>query len=238
MRNVLEKWVLWRIVLAAFEEEFSCLQTEGIPKTSTLVFCHKCVDVFETKHKCPAEVVTRAQLRLPSRLLAAKESQSGEAQFFFSDESIDILHGAVERSGVDGVLCLGVPRLFEALRKNKNETRHLFLLDYDERYGQFFSQQLKYAQYSMLVDHFYDGKASGKIRDFFRGKCSKILLICDPPFGVFLEPLMHTIESLQQRYKEARGEKSAEFLRVHCDSDVRCKYILRSNKDYWMSDYR
>ncbi|PIO60249.1 hypothetical protein TELCIR_18259 [Teladorsagia circumcincta] len=82
-----------------------------IPKTSVLVFCHKCVDVFETKHKCPAEIVTRTQLRFPSRLLAAKESQSGEAQYFFSDESIEILHGAVDRSGVDGVLCLGVPRV-------------------------------------------------------------------------------------------------------------------------------
>ncbi|KAK6016074.1 hypothetical protein OSTOST_18449 [Ostertagia ostertagi] len=102
--------------------------------------------------------------------------------------------------------------------------------------GQFFPAT-QYAQYSMLVDHFYDGKASGKIRDFF-AKCSKILLICDPPFGVFLEPLMHTIESLQQRYKEARGEKSAEFYGCIVIPMFVGKYILRSYKDYWMSDYR
>ncbi|KAK6036915.1 hypothetical protein COOONC_25580 [Cooperia oncophora] len=183
---------------------YGCIpkKLKAIPKSSVLVFCHECIDVFETKHKCPSEVVSRAQLRCPSRLLAAKESQSGEAQFFFSNESIEVLQGAVERSGVDGVLCLGTPRLFEVLRKKKDSNRHLFLLDYDERYARFFPAR-QFAQYSMLVDHFFDKKASKKLDAFF-AECSQVLLICDPPFGVFLEPLMQTVESLQQRYKKAR----------------------------------
>ncbi|VDO43461.1 unnamed protein product [Haemonchus placei] len=189
----------------SYQSESKAVCYGCIPKnySSALVFCHECVDVFEMKHKCPAEVVTRAQLRHPSRLLEAKDSCKGEAQFFFSNESIEILQGVVERSGVDGVLCLGAPRLFEELRGKKGEKRHLFLLDYDDRYARFFPAT-QFAQYSMLVDHFYDRKALDRLCSFF-AECAQILLICDPPFGVFLEPLMHTVDSLRQRHKKARS---------------------------------
>lgn len=61
-----------------------------IPETSSLVFCHTCVDVFEAKHRCPSVVVTRAELQLPSRLLAAKDSHSGEAVSFIG--ILELLH--------------------------------------------------------------------------------------------------------------------------------------------------
>ncbi|XGW09987.1 hypothetical protein V3C99_011899 [Haemonchus contortus] len=218
------------------EEESYQSELKTIPKSSALVFCHECVDVFEMKHKCPAEIVTRAQLRHPSRLLEAKDSCKGEAQFFFSDESIEILQGVVERSGVDGVLCLGAPRLFEELRGKKGENRHLFLLDYDDRYARFFPAT-QFAQYSMLVDHFYDRKALERLCSFF-AECAQVLLICDPPFGVFLEPLMQAVDCLRQRHKKARGEKPSDFRACIAIPMFVGKYVLRNYKDYWMSDYR
>ncbi|KAK5980197.1 hypothetical protein GCK32_018149, partial [Trichostrongylus colubriformis] len=54
----------------------------------------------------------------------------------------------------------------------------------------------------MLVDHFFDNEASERVSAFF-ADCAQILLICDPPFGVFLEPLMLTFEALHQRYRKA-----------------------------------
>ena len=57
----------------------------------------------------------------------------------------------------------------------------VFLLDYDARYVSFviilkdycsfqapFSPALKFAQYSMLVHHFYDGKAKRRFRTFLK----------------------------------------------------------------------
>lgn len=35
-------------------------------------------------------------------------------------------------------------------------------------------------------------------------ECENLLLVCDPPFGAFLDPLMRSIEALKQRHKEAR----------------------------------
>ncbi|EPB68619.1 hypothetical protein ANCCEY_12289 [Ancylostoma ceylanicum] len=210
---------------------YGCIpkKLKEIPKTSTLVFCHECVDVFETKHKCPSEIVTRTQLRFPTKLLHPLEAQNGEAQFFFSEEALGVLSDAVDRSQADGVLCLGAPRLFETLRQQKNG-RHLFLLDYDKRYVCFtsfgnlvihvvmesicngkwiqahFYPSRQFGQYSMLVDHFYDNKTATRLSAFF-AECASVLLVCDPPFGVFIEPLMRSIESLKQRHKDARKQK-------------------------------
>ncbi|VDM64339.1 unnamed protein product [Angiostrongylus costaricensis] len=194
---------------------------QEIPPSTVLVFCHKCVDVFAVKHKCPSEIVSRAQLRAPTRLLAAKESQSGEAQFYFSDESLSVLKNVVRRSQIEGVLCLGTPRLFEELRQETGD-RRLFLLDYDKRFAQFFPAH-QFGQYSMLVDHFYDERSSEELHGFF--ECSSVLLVCDPPFGVFLNPLMRTCSvstgiSFDVKNLEVLGN------------------VLEDYKDYWMSDYR
>uniref|UniRef100_A0A158R010 Zinc finger CCHC domain-containing protein 4 n=1 Tax=Nippostrongylus brasiliensis TaxID=27835 RepID=A0A158R010_NIPBR len=217
---------------------FACAvyRLKEFPETSTLVFCHECVNVFETKHKCPSQVVTKAQLRSPSRLLDAKVSQSGEAQFFFSDESLDVLKNAVVRSGADAVLCLGAPRLFETLRNDATKKRKLFMLDYDKRYANFFPTR-QYAQYSMLVDHFFSKKGQIRLQNFF-AESEKVLLVCDPPFGVFIEPLMASIDSLMRRYTEARKDDAATFYACIVIPMFVGKYILRSRGDFWMSDYR
>ncbi|WKX96140.1 hypothetical protein Q1695_012525 [Nippostrongylus brasiliensis] len=223
---------------SAYAGRIGCIpkRLKEFPETSTLVFCHECVNVFETKHKCPSQVVTRAELRSPSRLLDAKVSQTGEAQFFFSDESLDVLKNAVVRSGAEAVLCLGAPRLFETLRNDGIKKRKLFMLDYDKRYANFFPAR-QYAQYSMLVDHYFSKKGQIRLQNFF-AKSEKVLLVCDPPFGVFIEPLMASIDSLMRRYKEARKDDAATFYACIVIPMFVGKYILRSHSDFWMSDYR
>ncbi|KAE9413846.1 hypothetical protein Angca_005323 [Angiostrongylus cantonensis] len=217
--------------------DYACIEKklQEIPPSMVLVFCHKCVDVFAVKHKCPSEIVSRAQLRAPTRLLAAKESQSGEAQFYFSDESLSVLKNVVRRSQIEGVLCLGTPRLFEELRQ-ENADRRLFLLDYDKRFAQFFPAH-QFGQYSMLVDHFYDESSSEELHSFF-SECSSVLLVCDPPFGVFLNPLMRTVDALKQRHQNFRDGNPATFYGCIVIPMFVGKHVLRSYKDYWMSDYR
>uniref|UniRef100_A0A0K0D5J2 CTCHY-type domain-containing protein n=1 Tax=Angiostrongylus cantonensis TaxID=6313 RepID=A0A0K0D5J2_ANGCA len=90
----------------------------------------------------------------------------------------------------------------------------------------------------MLVDHFYDESSSEELHSFF--SCSSVLLVCDPPFGVFLNPLMRTVDALKQRHQNFRfvDGNPATFYGCIVIPMFVGKHVLRSYKDYWMSDYR
>lgn len=89
-----------------------------------------------------------------------------------------MLLNVVEESNADGVLCVGAPRIFEALKLRKNEK--VFMLDVDrrfvcfslfiltyEQYQAHFYPATQYAQYSMLVNYFYHNKALERLSNFF-----------------------------------------------------------------------
>lgn len=95
--------------------------------------------------------MTRKQLKNPSRFLEALDKQSGEAvssfvifctfcqfqQYFFSSESLEVVLNMVDAAKVDGVICVGSPRIFEALRGRKEGKGQIFMLDIDRRYVSF-----------------------------------------------------------------------------------------------------
>lgn len=86
----------------------------------------------------------------------------------------------------------------------------------------------------MLVDHFFDKNAEPKLLEFFQSSRS-ILLITDPPFGVFMEPLLKSIEKMKERFV-ATGKKAASFYSMIVLPIYIRKYVLHDN--FWMSDYR
>lgn len=137
----------------------------------------------------------------------------------------------VEASNVDGVLCLGTPRLFEELKLKKD--KRIFMLDIDRRYvsllfhlklNQFrpistyrrsthntacsfitfttIKLQRDLETFSLYVFHFY--------LYLFLQKCSSVLLVCDPPFGLVMEPLMNSLLKLEKMHQQAR------FLQLIC----------------------
>ncbi|CAI4231767.1 unnamed protein product [Auanema sp. JU1783] len=201
-----------------------------------LLYCRLCDDVFEGKHRCPCEPVTRKQLKNPSKLLESLESQTGEAQYFFSDDALSVMTAAIKNAKIDGVLCIGAPRLFETLKNDKEDKKHIFMLDFDRRYAHFY-QSLQYAQYSMLVDHFFDPKAEQKLNNFF-AKCSSLLIVCDPPFGVILDPLVESIKKNIARYMAARKGKKSKVNTAYIVPFFLDKHIMRLDPSFWLCDYR
>jgi hypothetical protein len=140
-------------------------------------------------------------------------------QFWFDEEALTVIETAIECNHIDGILCLAAPSVFERLRA---KSRSCFLLDLDPRFVShplsrsfrnlhsqspriqiaFFSAS-ECAQYSMLVDHFYDPDAETSL-NVFMGKCRRLLIVCDPPFGVFISPLLSTLHKLQRRHAVAQ----------------------------------
>ncbi|CAI2338577.1 unnamed protein product [Caenorhabditis sp. 36 PRJEB53466] len=121
--------------------------------SDTILYCKECINVFPNKHECVCEPIEKEALSRPTTLLPPVSEQHGESQFFFSDESLGVILKAVEKSTMDGVLCIGAPRIFENVRALYPQ-KNVFLLDYDKRFAKFFPSK-QYAQYSMLVDHFF-----------------------------------------------------------------------------------
>ncbi|UMM17934.1 hypothetical protein L5515_014247 [Caenorhabditis briggsae] len=200
--------------------------------TDTVLYCKDCINVFANKHECVCEPVEKETLAKPTNLLPPVSEQHGESQFFFSEETLGVIVRAVEKSKVDGILCIGAPRIFENIRARHPE-KNVFLLDYDKRFAKFFPSK-QYAQYSMLVDHFFDKNAEPKLMEFFQNSKS-VLLITDPPFGVFMEPLLKTIEKMKQRFVTTGKEITSFYSMIVLPIYIR-KYVLHDN--FWMSDYR
>ncbi|KAF8362192.1 hypothetical protein PRIPAC_89115 [Pristionchus pacificus] len=208
-----------------------------IPKDSKIVFCPQCLEVFADKHKHPGTFVTRPQLRRPSRLLETIDDQHGMAQFFFSDDTLSVISSSISNGKYDGIVCMGSPRLFEHLKEEKKEGRQLFILDWDERYLSFFLAKMS-ARYSMLTDFFPDPKAEERLNAFL-ATVSRLVIVTDPPFGVFVEPLMKSVQAIRTRHAIARGSSPAVSHSIVFLPFFVGKHALKNYKgELWMSDYR
>lgn len=62
-----------------------------------------------------------------------------------------------------------------------------------------FFDPTKFAQYSMLTDYLYDSKGDIHLNAFLR-RISRLLIVCDPPFGAMISPLMNSLNRLELRY--------------------------------------
>ncbi|EJW69840.1 hypothetical protein WUBG_19252 [Wuchereria bancrofti] len=51
----------------------------------------------------------------------------------------------------------------------------------------------------MLANHFYDPISITKLTTFF-GSVHRLVIVCDPPFGVFIEALTNSIEKLREQF--------------------------------------
>jgi len=106
------------------------------------------------------------------------------AQFLFSQRSVEFIVRCIEEQGFKKVLCVGTPRLHEALnkrKKNKNKRPiDCLLLDIDHRLLQFYNTR-KMCRYNMFNHHFFDGSRGSRLyKSFLSGEdAEKIVLVTD-----------------------------------------------------------
>ncbi|CAI5443624.1 unnamed protein product [Caenorhabditis angaria] len=70
--------------------------------------------------------------------------------------------------------------------------------------------------------------------EFFE-KSTKVILIVDPPFGVFMEPLLKSIDKMKDRFEKTGKVRSNFYSMIILPIFIR-KYVLHD--EFWMSDYR
>ncbi|VDN17488.1 unnamed protein product [Gongylonema pulchrum] len=170
-------------------------------KNKAKYYCSKCNDIFLLPHVHPLKgPVSIAELRRPTQLLAPLTQKHSESQYWFSDESLRVLLIGIRNSRCNGVLCIGTPTVFEYLQSDKELRAHCksFLLDIDSRFVPFFRSS-HFAVYSMLTNHFYDSRSTTKLNAFF-ATLNRLVIVCDPPFGVFMKPLKNSLNKLCKQF--------------------------------------
>ncbi|CAG9530933.1 unnamed protein product [Cercopithifilaria johnstoni] len=170
-------------------------------KGEKIYYCTTCNDVFSLPHGHPIKgPFGLSSLRRPSQLLSARTQNDSESQYWFTEESLTVLVNAIKKSGCDGLLCIGTPTVFEHFQSRKLLRQKIksFLLDIDARFVPFLRSS-HFAVYSMLTNHFYDPISIGKLVTFF-GSIHRLVIICDPPFGIFVEALMNSIKKLREQF--------------------------------------
>ncbi|TKR80655.1 hypothetical protein L596_014694 [Steinernema carpocapsae] len=170
-----------------------------------VVYCKTCESCVPVQKHAKDHVVSGPleDLKHPSRILDPMCANKGQAQYWFSEESISVILDALNKNSVDGVICIGAPSIFEAVEKTKLRR---FMLDVDHRFARFYSKS-QFAHYSLLVNHFYEPDGATRMRDFLKG-VKRVAIICDPPFGVFMNAITRSFEQLKAQVCDSMEVKS------------------------------
>ncbi|XP_020557630.1 zinc finger CCHC domain-containing protein 4 isoform X2 [Oryzias latipes] len=187
-------------------------------------FCVDCQllllpDEHRTHSAHRTTAVLDVQLRTPSLLLRPLDNKKSHAQFMFSQRSADFLLDALTALGFRKVLCIGTPRLHEAIQlrnlKQDQEPVKSLLLDIDFRYAQFYSGE-EFCHYNMFNHHFFDGRAASDVLDAFirEDDGKKVVMVADPPFGGLVKPLAGSFSLISQTWRAGQrwraGHSSAD----------------------------
>lgn len=173
-------------------------------------YCSTCSVLLSSKKKsnhssCTLiSPITDEQLCKPSTLLPPKESSRFEAQYMFVTKSTDVIIGMLEQLEAKKVLCVGTPRIFEAITTSPEKKMSALLMDIDDRYKMFFSP-MEYLQYNMFNHHFFGGEQTKNIYQQFITGNEKLVVVADPPFGGRMELLGHNILTIENDWKAANN---------------------------------
>uniref|UniRef100_A0A5S6Q2B2 CTCHY-type domain-containing protein n=1 Tax=Trichuris muris TaxID=70415 RepID=A0A5S6Q2B2_TRIMR len=152
--------------------------------------------------------ITNRQLDRPSSWLPPIWNRHGEAQYWFTDETTHFLAKTVNKFSVDGVLCIGTPRLHELLHIDGK--KRSFLLDIDERYEQFFKPS-DFARFNLFACYFFTQKGKRHCKQFLES-CQRLVIVIDPPFGGLAKVIGKTLQTVMRMHKRAHQSPN-----VACD---------------------
>eukprot|EP00731_Ephydatia_muelleri_P021119 Em0013g846a len=163
-------------------------------------YCHTCErlvlksDTQQHEGHHVKEGVFDKELSHPTSILTPLDNRKSQAQYYFSTSTVEFLVSELRRLSYSRVLCVGAPRLHEALLQNDDITS--MLLDIDHRYAQFYSQE-SYQCANMFNGFFYEEEGSQICQRFLQSCVEEpIALVIDPPFGALATVLAHGVKKL------------------------------------------
>lgn len=169
-----------------------------LKKASSRKFCRTCQQLVDPagrrqEHEGHDILVglSKPQLLAPTTWLLEPASASKKrAQILFDKPTVDFLLGLLSSLNFRRILCIGVPRVHEAIQKahwqhgnKKGSSAHdgptSYLLDLDGRFDQFYGRD-QFCRFNMFNGHVFDHDA-GKAMAAFARTADCILM--DPPYG-------------------------------------------------------
>lgn len=170
-------------------------------------FCSTCQILLDDResHNNSHELTTDS-LKKPSKLLTALDNSKSQAQFHFSQESVEVITKNVKNLDPSLVICIGTPSIFEELNKDCCDNFEVILLDIDHRLAMFHN---KFCHYNMFNHHFFDQEGLALYQQQL-GKHEKVVVITDPPFGGKPELIANTLRLIKNDFgiKDNHCEKS------------------------------
>lgn len=163
-------------------------------------FCLSCFNfVFpeefnDHKNHLLKPILKNIQLEQPRNIIFPLTKNKGEAQFWFSDKTLNFILTNIKRLNPKKVLCIGAPTIHEHL---VNSCYKSLLLDIDHRYHWFYDSD-KYIWFNMFNFHFMGDKEKCAPILMNYLKDGPILAIIDPPFGARTEPLSRTVKTFEE----------------------------------------
>ncbi|CAL4137201.1 unnamed protein product, partial [Meganyctiphanes norvegica] len=176
---------------------------------SHLCYCKSCCrlfnkDVDSKLHKMCDIIsgISEQQLKYPSTFLPPKDSSKCEAQYLFTSSSIEIILNMLKGLCASNILCVGAPRIHEAITNNQDLSMNSLMLDIDERYCTFFPPE-KFVSYNMFNHHFFDTDSKNVYKKFISQE--NLVIVSDPPFGGRVELLHHNFLAIQTDWQKEHG---------------------------------
>ncbi|CAH1099304.1 unnamed protein product [Psylliodes chrysocephalus] len=175
-------------------------------------FCNTCneLSVDGKKHNFSHLVLkglTVDDLERPSEILPPLNDSKKEAQYHFSESSVEVIIRIFKQLRYQYVICVGTPRIHEYI-KNKCPNLSSILLDIDKRFHNFFGP-LEFCWYNMFNNHFFFDEAQDVFETYLQSNRGKgMVLITDPPFGGRTEILSATFNRINESYKKLNDIKT------------------------------
>ncbi|KAJ8025759.1 Zinc finger CCHC domain-containing protein 4 [Holothuria leucospilota] len=190
-------------------EKYSRYQRATLIKDGDRHYCHSChLLVFKEELNLHTGHMTTSGipdwlLQLPTRLMAARENNKSQAQYLFTQQTAEFLVQTIKSLGFNRVLCVGVPRLHEMLRKDRDKLKiDSLLLDIDERFTQFYHPS-EFCHYNMFNHYFFDNGSKGIYESFLqRNNGDGLVLVMDPPFGGLVDALAFGVSQIVKSWNK------------------------------------
>ncbi|XP_071441061.1 rRNA N(6)-adenosine-methyltransferase ZCCHC4 [Hetaerina americana] len=207
-------------------------------------YCHTCNCLFNVKEKekhCNHDAllgVSDHLIRRPSKLLKQLESSKKEAQYMFSDRSVNFIYSTLKKLNVTFVICIGAPRIHEYISVMPSSIMKTLLLDIDERYYNFYGSD-QFCHYNMFNNYFFGGEHARKLfLSVLRDESNEIAVVIDPPFGGRVEPLSFTLQSLQELRQDLTSSSASPIPVLWAFPYFMEPYIRGMCPNFTMLDYK
>lgn len=204
-------------------------------------FCQKCGELFSKTQQdlhsnhCEmlVENINNLKLSHPSQLFIPLQASKSESQYFFTENTIEMLVKMFCSVGTTNIICIGAPTIHERILNDVPEMNSV-LLDIDHRYLQFYESD-HFRWFNMYNCHILEECDTEFVLEDILTQGDSTAVFIDPPFGGRLEPLAYTLEKFNQIRKKNNKSILSKFLVLPYFME---RFVVNCIPDMSMLDYK